>query len=43
MIIAAIVGFVGILGLFAAVNIEEQALLNNTPTIDVEPTDTVAA
>ena len=43
MIIAAIAGFVGILGLFAAVNLEEQALLTKAPAIDVEPTDAVAA
>jgi len=42
MIIAAIAGFVGILGLFAAVGLEEQALLNDTPAIDVKPTDAVA-
>jgi len=43
MIVAAIAGFVGILGLFAAVNIEEKALLSESPLIDVEPTDAVAA
>lgn len=39
MILAAIAGFVGILGLFAAVNMEERALLPAAPLIDVEPTD----
>ena len=42
MIIAAIAGFIGILGLFAAVNYEEQALLPKSPVIDVEPTDALA-
>ena len=39
MIVAAIAGFIGILGLFAAANLEEQALLPVAPHIDVEPTD----
>jgi hypothetical protein len=42
MIIAAIAGFVGILGLFAAVNLEEQALLPKAPLIDIEPADALA-
>jgi hypothetical protein len=43
VIIAAVAGFVGILGLFAAVNVEEKALLSQAQHIDVEPTDAVAA
>lgn len=43
MLFAGIAGFIGILGLFAAVNKEEQALLPVAPHIDVEPTDAVAA
>jgi len=40
MIIAAsVAGFLGILGLFAAVNKEEQALLPVAPRIDVAPSD----
>jgi len=43
MIIAGVAGFMGILGIFAAVNLEEQALLPKAPLIDVEPTDVVVA
>jgi len=39
IIIASIAGFIGIFGLFAAVNVEEQALLPVTQKIDVAPSD----
>jgi len=39
IIIASVAGFIGILGLFAAVNLEEQALLPVTQKVDVAPTD----
>lgn len=42
MILAGIAGFVGILGLFAAVNVEEKALLTEAKHIDVQPTDAIA-
>jgi len=39
IIAAAIAGFIGVLGLFAAANLEEKALLPIPQQIDVQPTD----
>jgi len=39
IIIASIAGFIGILGLFAAANLEEQVLLPVTQKVDIAPTD----
>jgi len=39
IIVASIAGFIGILGLFAAVTVEEQTLLPVAQHVDVTPTD----